>query len=136
MLRELDPKPKVEETVLIPPNLREFLQYVYQLIEAGDEAAIYESDDMLQAESVYGGLIQEGGTLYGFTYFSGEHEDTKFGDAASWEILLDRSDIEEIASGQKLELTLWACQVPLCGNKFSDPVDPCFYHDYVDSPTT
>jgi hypothetical protein len=134
MRREYLSKPKAKETVPLPIDLREFLQEVHQLIEDGDEAAIYESDDMLQAESVYGGLTEEGGTCYGFTYFSERYTDIKpeeAGEWAEWELSLEKSEIAEIAAGEKFDLVLWACQVPLCRNKFSNPLGICFNHDRI-----
>lgn len=125
----LAPKPKVPETVAIPADLTEFLREVHRLIVAGDEATLHESDDLLQAESAYGGLLEEGGTRYGFTYFPGEGIETK------WELVLDRDQIAQIAADRTTALPLWACQVAGCGNKSSDPEEPCYEHDLSDEAT-
>ena len=108
MSREL--KPKLKESVSLPEDLRVFLCEVHQQIENGNKAALNESDDILQSEMAYGGLTKQGSTLYGFTYFSGEYADTKVDDAASWELLLNRSEIADIAQRHKSKITLWACQ--------------------------
>lgn len=119
-----NPKPKRQEILALPPELTPFFQEVHALIAREDDLAMWESDDLLQAESIYGGLINQDGTAYGFTYFPEESVETE------WEIVLDKTDIESIAKGEKTTLSLWACQFPECGSKFSDENQLCFEHDY------
>ena len=123
-------KPKVQEVLPIPSDLHAFLKEVHRLILAEDNFAMWESDDLLQADGVYGGLNDQDGTEYGFTYYSGEYTDVKYENQATWEITLDRTEIEKIADSQITTLMLWACQVPQCGNKFTNSDNLCYYHDY------
>ena len=118
------PKAKRRERVAIPLDLREFLTHVQRLMEAGDEAATRVSDDLLQCECAYGGLLEEGGCQFDFTYFP------ESGVRHKWLLVLDRSEVEDIASGQMTELEMWACADPACHSKFRDPKETCFYCDY------
>lgn len=119
-----NPKPKRQEVVTLPAELMPFFQEVNTLIVREDDSAMWESDDLLQDESIYGGLINQDSTAYGFTYFPEKSVET------TWEIVLDKAEIESIADGKKTMLTLWACQIPGCGSKFSDKNDLCDEHDY------
>ena len=119
------PRPKTREEVPIPKRLRDFFAAVHRLIEAGAEEGRVESDDLLQCEFAYGGLIEEGGARYGFTYFPGAGRRDK------WELDLGSGDLASIADGATTTLTLWACGSP-CGCRFSDSKDLCLYCDYVD----
>ena len=125
-MREKRPRPKVKEQVRIPANLLEFLREVHELIEAQDEAATVESDDLLQCECAYGGLVQVGTDSYGFTYFPGD------GVRDKWEVELRAIEIRYIADGATTELELWACSDSTCQSKFSDPADTCSICDWVE----
>ncbi len=59
-MRKRRVRPKVRQTVSNPVNLQEFLHEVNELIETQDDAATIESDDLLQCECAYGGLIDAG----------------------------------------------------------------------------
>ncbi|MEW6212117.1 MAG: hypothetical protein AB1631_27420 [Acidobacteriota bacterium] len=96
------------------------------MILAGDESATIPSDDLLQCESACGGLIEEGGCKYSFTYFPEE------GIRHKWYFSFDITDIERIADGATTELSMWACADPQCHSKFMDRNDTCFYCDYID----
>jgi hypothetical protein len=134
-MRRQAPKPKLQETVKIPPRLFKFLRYAHQLIVREDDVATTQSDDLIQAEEflgwllAYGGLIEEGGSRFSFTYFSEPKQTRK-----SWEFELTKEQIVEIAAGRLTELTLWACSSPDCGCKFQKPDDTCFYCDYEEIP--
>ena len=117
---------KVKRRVNIPEDLKGFLKEVYECILAKDEATLIESDDLLQEDFVYGGLIGKDGTEYGFTYFPGE------GTRNKWELIFTVGQLRDIYEDRVEYLDLWACQSEDCGCKFSDEWMKCFYCDYVD----
>jgi len=119
-------KTKSKQIVTIPDNLLEFFYDVHELIEAEDKSALMESDDLIQCEKAYGGLLEEGGIRYGFTYFPEK------GTRQKWELELDVVDIANISEGSKSDLVLWGCLESNCRCLFSDPNDTCFYCDYID----
>jgi hypothetical protein len=125
-MRTKNVKPKIAEEVAIPERLVAFLREVHELIEQDDDAATIESDDLLQTEFAYGGLLEEDGDEFGFTYFSDE------GARAKWEFELSASDIAAIAQGDRDTLRLWRCRTPGCRNRFGSPDEACFDCDYVD----
>ena len=120
---------KRQDIVPIPTDLLAFLRKVHSLISGNDNAAMRASDDLLQSECAYGGLITQGGTQYGFTYFPDIDEQQDVEEPPTWELLLDKSEIEDVAVGRQKQLTLSSCQVAECGNKFSDENGQCFQHD-------
>ena len=128
-MRKLQIQPKNREHVPIPEDLRSFIAEVHTLIEIGDEATQIESDDLLQSEVAYGGLLEEGGQDYIFTYFP-NHKVRGVRD--QWILQFDVEAIKAIANGTSKELWLWACQDEDCGCKFQDPNETCFYCDYID----
>ena len=134
-MRRKVPKPKQRETIKIPPRLLEFLRYAHELIVAEDKAATISSDDLIQIEepanwlSAYGGLTEEGGSRFSFTYFSEPKQTRKL-----WELELTKDQITEIAGGQLTELTLWACRAPDCGCKFHSQNGDCFDCDWEEIP--
>jgi hypothetical protein len=128
MRREV-PKPKIRSSEIIPADLVEFLRDVDRQIADGEQSAFIESDDLLQCECAYGGLVEEGGTDYGFTYFP-DIEGTR----NTWELILSRDMIRRIGHGSQSQLELWACPDPSCRCRFADPAETCFYCDYEDVP--
>ena len=134
-MRRKAPKPKLQETVSIPPRLSKFLKYANHLIVSKDDAATTQSDDLIQAEEIrgwllaYGGLTEEGGSQFSFTYFSEPKQTDK-----TWELEVTKEQIAEIAAGRLNELALWACSAPNCGCKFHKPDETCFHCDYEDIP--
>ncbi len=126
-MRERSPRPKIQETVVIPRELKSFLADVHMLIVEGDESTTIESDDLLQCERACGGLLEEGRDVYGFTFFTDPE-----GVRNKWEIVLSKADIEKVANATLTEFSLWACQDAACGCKFSSEDETCFYCDYVD----
>lgn len=123
-------KEKKLEHVVIPPKLLEFLKEVFEKIQAGDEGAMLESDDLLQnrehledkAGAVYGGLMDDGD--YGFTYFP--EDGTRY----TWELYLSVEQIKAISEGKTTSLDLWACQHNGCKSKWQAESESCFYCDY------
>lgn len=125
-MRTKQPKPKKLTQVDVPTNLRVFLEEVAHLIEIHDEAAFIESDDLLQTECAFGGLIEDGTDEYGFTYF------LRKGLRPKWELLLSASQIRDVADGTITKLELWACSDENCGSMFSWADELCSRCDYVD----
>lgn len=125
-MRTEQPKPKKLTQVDVPADLRVFLEEVAHLIEIHDEAAFIESDDLLQTECAYGGLIEDGTDEYGFTYFP------RKGVRTSWELLLSASQIRDVADRSITKLELWACSDEDCGSMFSSADGRCGNCDYVD----
>jgi hypothetical protein len=119
-------QPKINLEVVIPDDLLRFFREVDVLIKQNDDLVTIESDDLIQTEFVYGGLIKEGSDLFGFTYFPEENTRPK------WGIELTASEIAEIASGKMQALNLWKCQNPDCGSHFSSANETCFDCDYID----
>jgi hypothetical protein len=117
---------KITGEVIIPDDLLGFFREVDDLIKHNDEVTIIESDDLIQTEFAYGGLLEEGADRFRFTYFPEENTRPK------WNIELTASEIAKIAEGEKRTLTLWKCQNPNCRSFFSSESETCFDCDYVD----
>ncbi|QDT90277.1 hypothetical protein [Gimesia algae] len=132
-MRREQKQPKLQQTVSIPEDFREFMQHVHELIETEDESALMESDDLLQYERAYGGLMDEGSREYGFTYFP--ETNAVSNRRPKWELELDAVDIANICEGSKTTFKVWGCQSPDCECLFSNPEETCFYCDYVDEVT-
>jgi hypothetical protein len=128
-MRTLRRQPKDLRAVAIPAELSEFLAEVNRLVEARDELATTESDDLLQCDRAYGGLLQAGGARYGFTYFP------EPGIRHKWEFDLSASEIADLALGRSTTLKLWFCRSPECRSGFQDAEESCFYCDYVNEQT-
>ncbi len=122
-MRTLRLQQKIESAFIIPDDLASFLQHVSRLILEEDERAVLPSDDLLQCECAYGGLMEDSGN-YGFSYFPEE------GIRVKWEVILDKQQIEKIGNRDQKELVLWKCKDPGCGCAFSDEKESCFYCDY------
>ncbi len=118
--------PKNREIVVLPERLVSFLKDVNQMIVLEDESASIESDDLMQCEYAYGGLDEDGGNSYSFTYFP------ENGIRRKWSLTLNALDIQMIAQDEKDTIVMWACSDPSCGTKSMDPKETCFYCDYVD----
>lgn len=125
-MRTAQPKPKKLTQLDVPEDLRVFLEEVAHLIEIHDDAAFIESDDLLQCECAYGGLIEETTDQYGFTYFP------RKGVRTTWELLFSASQIREVADGSITKLELWACTDENCGSMFSSADYNCTTCDYDD----
>ena len=117
-------KEKVKECVPIPKDLEKFLKEVYELILKKDEATTIPSDDLLQDNFIYGGLNEEGGCEYGFTYFPEK------GTRNKWELNFTVDRLKDIYEDQTTRLDLWACASKDCKCKFYSKDLTCFYCDY------
>jgi len=119
-------KSKIADEVRISKNLVQFFREVHQLIEERHELVTTSSDDLIQAEFAYGGLMEDGGDRFSFTYFAGE------GTEPSWDFDLSASDIAAIATGKQKTLRLWRCHTPGCGYRFGTADATCIDCDYTD----
>jgi hypothetical protein len=119
-------QPKSSAEITIPEDLLGFFKEVHDLIRKNDDIVTTESDDLIQSEFAYGGLIEEKTDRFGFIYFPEQ------GTSPCWSIELTASDIGVISSSKKKTLTLWKCQSLNCRSLFSSAQDACFDCDYVD----
>lgn len=120
-------KEKIKQCVPIPEDLSGFLKYVYELILKKDEVTTIPSDDLIQSDFIFGGLIEGGGFEYGFTYFPEK------GTRHRWELVLTAGQLEDIHEGGLEYLDLWECKSKKCPCKFHSKDDTCFYCDYVET---
>lgn len=124
-------KSKIKERIEIPNDLVLFLKEVYREIEEGVEVTTIESDDLIQYEEfdcAYGGLVNAETNEFEFRY------DTDDINGSIWDINLSKSEIEKISNGEIKELTLWACQHPVCGCKYPDEDSSCSNCDWIEKP--
>jgi hypothetical protein len=133
-MREERRKSKTREKVIIPGNFVLFLKQAQREIVEGAEPAMIESDDLLQYEEhncAYGGLIDSQAGRYGFRYFPDEYKKDAQREN-TWDLNLNKDDIEKIVAGEITELSVWACRQDSCGCKFSSADSSCFYCDWVE----
>ena len=116
--------PKQQITVEVPSALRDFLQDVVEEIDAGSNAALIPSDDLLQTKCAYGGLDDPVQGMYYFTFFP--EADT----VVEWQLHLSVPEIRELASGGISKLELWACDYERCRARFSREDGYCSYCQY------
>lgn len=88
----------IRKNVPLPSEIIEFFEWVNDAIQTEEDSAMMVSDDLLQAEGIYGGLVDPRKKLYEFTWYpqsaSGER----------WEFQLLADEIDEIGSGYRKEL--------------------------------
>lgn len=107
-------------TVTIPAALSEFLKECSHRIKAGDESAVFPSDDHLQNDVATGGLCADKAHTYFFTFFPEEHV------LITWNLLLTEEQIHAVAAGGMKELTLWRCECGRCSSLDWSPDALCF----------
>ena len=117
------PKPKKLTRVEVPPDLRQFLWEVAEMIDRGDLETLVESYDLLQCDYAYGGLADEETDTYEFTYLPRKGVKTR------WEFGFSVKELREAANGVR-ELELWACEDENCGSMFSWAEAQCPNCDY------
>lgn len=125
-MRTPQPRPKKLTKVDIPARLQAFLRDVADSIDRHDDSATIPSDDLLQCEYAYGGLLRGGADLYAFTYFP------RAGTRARWQLQLSADEISALADGTDRQLGLWACTDEACGSMFYSSSELCSSCDYVD----
>ena len=99
------------------------MRQVASLIAEGDESTTIESDDLLQCDCVYGGLFDPEAKRFGFRYF---HSDDR-----QWDIVLNASQIGEIANGSLKRLELWRCADSACGCLYATEDSYCPHCDSI-----
>lgn len=85
----------IRKQVELPAEIIDFFEYVHEMIESREDVAIEMSDDLLQAEGIYGGLSDRRHKIYDFTWFPTTVPDER------WELRLFADEIDEIASGYR-----------------------------------
>lgn len=129
-MRQCYPLQKDFEKVLIPADLLAFLKEMHRMIVAGEEEATIESDDLIQCETAYAGLIEEGRSEFGITYFPNH---TSKGIRDKWELVLNKEEIANIADGLSNSLQLWSFRSEECGCRFTVADETCFYCDWKEN---
>ena len=114
-LRRRNPKPKAERELILPNHLTAFLAGVSEAVDAGSEETTIESDDLLQASFVYGGLNEEGGDIFGFTFFPAEGSLRH-----KWEFWLTKDELRAVRDESLRSLTMWCCVTDGCRSAFRD----------------
>jgi hypothetical protein len=117
------PKSRVQEP--LPGPLLDFLRDVHARIESGDERTRLPSDDLLQSEHAYGGLLRGTEQHYSFTYFP------VVGGQATWGLRLTAEDIADLAWGGVEAVELWSCSNSTCGHRFPTAESTCTECDWV-----
>jgi len=108
----------------IPDELRDFLREVSAEINAHSESAQIPSDDLLQCECAYGGLLHDDPNYFFFTYFP--EEDT----LSKWELRLSATDIHAVAESEIGTLVFWKCELERCPNRFANEDGHCDYCNF------
>jgi hypothetical protein len=126
-LRQPNPKPKAEQRLIFPSHLTAFLTRVSEAVEAGSEETTIESDDLLQESFIYGGLNDEGGDVFGFTFFP-EEGNLRY----KWEFWLTKDELRAVRDGSLGGLTMWCCVAGRCRSAFRDRDDTCLHCDWED----
>jgi hypothetical protein len=85
----------VRKEVNLPDAIIEFFASVHEMIRSKEDSAMMESDDLLQAERIYGGLMDRRRKEYRFTWFP------EFAPEERWELQLLADEIDEIGSGYR-----------------------------------
>jgi hypothetical protein len=129
VVRRLEPKEKDRRKVPIPPELRESLAEVYELIQQAkhDPDIPLGYDDAIQVGAVCGGKFGKKPRPFVLTYFPDGD-----GKRGRWYLRLHRTDIEDIGDGRMTEITMYCCTGPDCRRKFREADDHCFYCDYTE----
>lgn len=108
----------------IPTALRLFLQDVAEQIRARSPSTRIPSDDLLQCDVAYGGLLDPNGTSFGFAYFHSADR------SPSWYLTLESDQIQQIADGTITELMLWKCDLKRCPTRSTAPDFECTYCEF------
>ena len=83
----------IRKDVELPDDIIEFFASVYEMMETEEDSAMMESDDLLQAERIYGGLTDRRRKVYDFVWFPESAPQER------WEMQLFADEIDEIGSG-------------------------------------
>jgi hypothetical protein len=99
------------------------MRHVAQLITDGDDATTIESDDLLQCDCIYGGLFDAESHQFGFRYFRDED--------ATWDVVLDASQIADVANGSLIQFQLWRCSGGSCDCLYAAEDSYCTHCDSI-----
>lgn len=105
---------KVSVVEPIPNAFVEFLSEVHSKILAREKEALIESDDLLQCEHAFGGLVDKDKRLFGFQLFVGG--DDRDLENLTWDFLLEEKTIAQIVSGKVSRMQMWRCHND-CGRR-------------------
>lgn len=121
---------KTQVQVPIPPPLQEFFRELLTKIQAREFETIRESDDLIQSQAaeggpctIFGGVADAQAGRFGFTYFPTDD------DQVTWEFLIARQEIEQIAAGKKDHLDLWKCGNANCKSLHATKESYCSWDD-------
>ncbi len=120
-------KEKQLERITIPKKLTNSLKKLSQDIANKASYTLEESVELIQIESLKGGLIDVKRKLYTFTFFPSENNQNTM-----WQFELNSRQIKEVATGTTKTLDFWACIQNKCQSKFMDKNSTCIVHDYFD----
>jgi hypothetical protein len=95
----------VRKDVELPYAIIEFFAHVHDMIQTKEDSAMTVSDDLLQAERIYGGLSDPRRKIYDFTWFPNVSPKER------WEVSLLADEIDEIGSGYRKTLRVKAYRV-------------------------
>jgi hypothetical protein len=129
-VRRLEPKEKDRRKVPIPPELRESLAEVFELIRQAkhDPDIQLGYDDAIQVGAVCGGKYGKKLRPFVLTYYPAGD-----GDRGRWFLTLHRTEVEDIGDGRMTEIAMYCCTEPDCRCKFREADDHCFYCDYTEA---
>ncbi|MCA9068292.1 MAG: hypothetical protein KDA84_05185 [Planctomycetaceae bacterium] len=85
----------IRKEVKLTPEIVEFFAHIHEMIVTEDDAALTVSDDLLQAERIYGGLRDPDNGVYDFVWFPESEVQER------WEFSLLADEIDEIGSGYR-----------------------------------
>ncbi|MEQ1827308.1 MAG: hypothetical protein ABL921_15230 [Pirellula sp.] len=121
-------KRKVPVAEVFPAAFVDFMKIVDSKIEQRDPDTIIESDDLIQCEHTFGGLVDVAEQTYGFEFMEGENFDSD-GFSIAWHYLLNKRQIKEIARHELISLAMWRCSND-CGRRANMPEWYCPQCDF------
>lgn len=104
-------KARVLRSVAIPDDVVRDLNEVKRWIEEGGEVVEEPSDDLIQINTLCGGLMDDESGRF---YFSVHLPINR---PYVWDIALSPAEISAIATGVQDSIMLWCCQDEICGAK-------------------
>ena len=120
----LPTKPKTQVTEAFPPAFVKFMKEVDAKIERGDPSTTIESDDLLQCDHTFGGLVDVNEAIFGFEYVAEDQDDddgfSHDGFPVAWHYLLTREQIRQITENKLSTIPMWRCTKD-CGRRATTP---------------
>src|SRR5262245_47701354 len=123
--------PKIPVSVGVPAIFRKFMRQVARRIAAREKETTIESDDLLQCDCIFGGLVDSTRKKFGFCYFHDDGVERDEDDDVTWHVILDATQIQAIADGSLRSLQLWRCVNVSCGCRHSSVDGYCANCDSV-----